>query len=101
MGYGLMTRKMVAAQRMRAGGVIMEQSVRVYNLDDLPRALDFLIDHFRGQNVLRAIVKALVERALDLNDDVLTNAAETLGVSDRVLCYQRQKLTKGEQNEEP
>jgi transcriptional regulator with GAF, ATPase, and Fis domain len=93
-------KKILAAQRIVQDGVVVEQSIRVFSPADLPTCLDVLLDHFRGKNVIRATVRALVLRALERSGGQQKRAAEMLGVSTRMMCYHHKQLSKGEQNEE-
>ena len=82
---------MEAKQRMVAGDVIMEQTVRSYRINDLDEALDLLIDTYGGLNVVENTVRSLVRRALQ-RGRTQREAAGLLGVSPRMVCYHKQRI---------
>lgn len=88
----------VGRQRMFVEGtrrrVIMEQSYREYDIEDVNEALDVLIQHFGKQgNVLGAVNDALIRRALE-DTSFQNDAGRLLGLSPRMISYHAKRLSE-------
>jgi transcriptional regulator with GAF, ATPase, and Fis domain len=68
--------------------VVMEQSVRTYEVHDVPDAIRCLLRKLRGRgNILEMVSRMLVQEALRESGGVQKDAAEALGISRRAICY--------------
>ena len=84
-------------QRVRVGQTIVEQSIRVFTIEDLPTALDMLLNHFKGQNILHAVRAALIGHVLQQYGK--EEAARQLGMPPRTFYRHKALLKKGEEDE--
>jgi len=75
--------------------VVMEQSVRTYEVHDVPDAIRCLLRQLRGQgNILEMVSRMLVQEALKASGGVQKDAAAALGISRRAICYRNGLLSE-------
>ena len=79
-------------QGIHTHGISMEQSVVAFEVKDLETALDCLLDHFKGQDVMQAVLEAMISRTLERNGGRLPQAATELGMSKRMMYYYHRQL---------